>query len=40
MRDVLERAGLEVVDTDHPVPALEEVIAEMGAEEAGTTGHD
>ena len=37
--DVLERARLEVVDADHPVPLLEQVVAEMGAEEAGAAGH-
>src|SRR5262249_9218281 len=38
--DVLERAGLEVVDADDPVAAPEEVVAEMGAEEAGASGDD
>ena len=27
--DVVQRPGLEVVDTDHAVPALEERVAEM-----------
>jgi hypothetical protein len=40
MRDVLERAGLEVVDADHPVAPLEEKVAEVGAEEAGAAGDD
>jgi len=29
VRNVLERAGLEVVDTDDPVAVLQEVVAEM-----------
>jgi hypothetical protein len=33
--DVVERPRLEVVDADHPVPASEQVITEMRAEEAG-----
>ena len=36
--DVLQRAGLEVVDADHPVPLAEQVLAEVGAEEAGAAG--
>ena len=38
--DVRERARLEVVDADHPVTALEQRIAEMRAEKAGTAGDD
>ena len=30
--------GLEVVDADHPVPLAEQVLAEVGAEEAGAAG--
>jgi len=37
--DVLQRAGLEVVEADHPVPLAEQVLAEMGTEEAGAAGH-
>ena len=33
--DVRERARDEVVDADHPQPLSEQVVAEMGAEEAG-----
>jgi hypothetical protein len=33
--DVLQRASVEVVDTQHAVPAGEQVVAEVGAEEAG-----
>jgi len=36
--DVRERAADEVVDADDAVAALEKVIAEMGAEEAGSSG--
>ena len=36
--DVLERPGLEVVDTDDAVPLLEQVIAEMRPEETGAAG--
>ena len=32
--DVLQRAGVEVVDADHPVALGEQVIAQMGAEES------
>ena len=31
--DVLQRAGVEVVDADHPMPLGEQVIAEVRAEE-------
>ena len=33
--DVGERAGLEVVDADHAVPAAEELVAEVRAQETG-----
>jgi hypothetical protein len=36
--DVLERAGVEVVDADDAEAARDQVIAEMGAEEAGSSG--
>ncbi len=38
--DVRERARDEVVDADDPVAAVDEVLAEMGAEEAGAAGDD
>ena len=38
--DVVERAGLEVVDADDAVPALEQRIAQMGTEEAGAAGDE
>ena len=38
--DVLQRPCLEVVDADHPVAAREQLVAEVGAEEAGSAGHD
>jgi hypothetical protein len=38
--DVLERARLQVVDADDPVALLQEVIAEVRPEEAGSAGHD
>jgi hypothetical protein len=38
--DVLERAGVEVVEADHTPVALEQVLAEMGAEKAGAAGDD
>jgi hypothetical protein len=31
VRDVLQRAGLEVVHAEHPVAVLDEVVAEVGA---------
>ena len=37
--DVRERAADEVVDADDPVAALEQVVAEMRAEKAGSAGH-
>ena len=36
--DVRQRAGLEVVDADHAVPAREQLVAQMRAEEAGAAG--
>src|SRR3990170_917663 len=39
MADVLERGGLEVVEADDPVTALEQRLAKMGAEESGAAGH-
>src|SRR5204862_6468955 len=36
--DVEERAGLERVDADHSVPALEQRVAEVRSEEAGPAG--
>ena len=38
--DVRQRAGLEVVDADHPVLAPEQLVAQMRAEEAGATGDE
>ena len=38
--DVLQRPGLEVVDADHPMALPEQVLTEMGAEEAGPAGDD
>src|SRR5436190_12129345 len=38
--DVLERARLEVVDADDAVTLVEQVVAEVGAEEPGAAGHD
>ena len=38
--DVLERSRVQVVDADHAVAALEQVVAEVRAEEAGSAGHD
>ena len=38
--DVGERAGIEVVDADDAVPALEEMVAEVGAEKAGAAGDE
>ena len=37
VRQVLERTGLEIVDADDPVALLEQVIAEIRAEEPGAT---
>src|SRR6202020_495759 len=36
--DVRQRSGLEVVDADHAVPAGEQLVAEMRAEEPGAAG--
>ena len=36
--DVLQRARLEVVDADDAVPAAQQLVAQMRAEEAGATG--
>ena len=38
--DVRQRAADEVVDADDPLAALEEVVAEVRAEEAGSAGHE
>ena len=38
--DVLERRHDEVVDAEHAVAALEERLAEVGAEEAGAAGDE
>src|SRR6266545_3389274 len=38
--EILERRGLEVVDADHAVALLEEVVAQVRPEEAGTAGDD
>ena len=38
--DVRERARLEVVHADHAVALLEQVLAEMRAEKAGSAGDD
>ena len=38
VRDVLEAAGLEVVEADHAIVAREKVVAEMRAEEARASG--
>jgi hypothetical protein len=40
MRDVRERARLEVVETDDSVPPLEQRLAEVGAEKPGATGDE
>jgi hypothetical protein len=37
---VLERPGLEVVHADHAVALVEQVIAEVRAEEPGAAGYD
>jgi hypothetical protein len=36
--EVLQRARLEVVNADHAIPLAEQVLAEMGAEKAGSAG--
>ena len=38
--DVLQRAGVEVVDADHPVALGQQVIAQVRAEEPGSAGDD
>ena len=38
--DVCERARVQVVDAEDAVALLEEVVAEMRAEEAGASGHE
>ena len=38
--DVAQRARDQVVDADHPVAPLEQVVAEMRAEEPGSSGDD
>jgi hypothetical protein len=38
--DVLERAGVEVVDADDMVTLGQEVVAQVRAEKARTAGHD
>ena len=38
--DVLQRAGVEVVDADHPVPLGQQVVAEMRPEEPGSARDD
>ena len=38
VRNVLERARLEVVDADHTVPPREQLVAQMRAEESGAPG--
>jgi hypothetical protein len=40
VRDVLEVAGLKVVDGDDAVPAGQQRVTEVGAEEAGSAGHE
>jgi hypothetical protein len=36
--DVLQRAGLEVVEAEHAMSLAEQVLAEVRAEEAGAAG--
>ena len=38
VRDVGQRAGLEVVDADHAVAAAQQLVAEVRAEKAGAAG--
>jgi hypothetical protein len=38
--DVLQRSRLEVVDADHPVSAVEQVVAQMRPKEAGSAGDE
>jgi hypothetical protein len=37
--DVLERAGVEVIEADDPVALLEQVLTEVRTEEPGAAGH-
>jgi len=37
--EVLQRAGLEVVDADDAVPLAEQVLAQVGAEKPGSAGN-
>ena len=39
MLDVLQGAGVEVVDADHPLAGREQPLAEVGAEKACPTGY-
>ena len=38
--DVGERAGVEIVDADHPVPLREQMLAQVRPEEARAAGDD
>jgi hypothetical protein len=38
--DVLERAGIEVVEADHPVVLGQQVIAQVRAQKSGSPGDD
>ena len=38
--DVPQRSGLEVVDADHPVPTAQQLVAQMGPQEACATGDE
>ena len=40
MADVREASGQQVVDPDHGVPAIEQAVGEMRADEAGDAGND
>src|SRR5690242_15197431 len=40
MRDIVHRAGDEVVDPDDAMSFFQEIISEVGAEETGRTGHN
>jgi hypothetical protein len=40
VRDVRERSGLEVVNTDHAVAATEELFTQVRAEEPGAAGDE
>ena len=39
VRDVLEAAGLEIVETDNPIVARQKLVAEVRAEEARASRH-